>query len=115
MIIAAASTGVTIASIRIVSNKPIVMNGIMMRLFLKPLAVRVRRVISKLVKEIVVLTPAKITEKINTSCPPTPVYFVLEEKGAIKVQPAVVCTLSEHLATDNLCRFALITFSAEYQ
>jgi hypothetical protein len=47
----------------------------------------------------VVLIPAKITEIIKISWLPTPVYFILEENGVMKVQPAVVNTLLEHLVT----------------
>jgi hypothetical protein len=38
----------------------------------------------------VVLTPAKITDKTAISCEPKPVYFSLAENGVIKVQPAIV-------------------------
>jgi hypothetical protein len=64
--------------------------------YLKPGIPKVRLVINKLVKEIVVLIPAKITLIIAISWLPTPVYFVLDENGATKVQPASVSVLLEH-------------------
>jgi hypothetical protein len=45
-----------------VKNNAIVIKGIKTLLFLKPGILKVLLVINKLVKEIVVLTPAKITE-----------------------------------------------------
>jgi hypothetical protein len=63
----------------------------------RPLAQRVRRVINKLVNEIVVLTPAKITAKIAMSWLPTPVYFVFDENGVINAQPESVNVRFEHL------------------
>jgi len=45
-----------------VKNNDIVIKGNKTRLFLKPGILKVRLVINKFVKEIVVLTPAKITE-----------------------------------------------------
>jgi hypothetical protein len=95
----AASTGVTNASIRIVSNKLIEINGSNDRLFRKPDITNVLLVINKFVNDIVVLIPAKITEIIKISWLPTPVYFTFDEKGVINVQPAVVKTLLEHLET----------------
>jgi hypothetical protein len=74
-----------------------VINGISIRLFRKPGEIKVRLVISKLVKEIVVLKPAKTTLKSKTSCAPTPVNLVCAERGAINVQPEVVNVLFEHL------------------
>ena len=68
-----------------------------MRLFRKPGEIKVRLVISKLVKEIVVLKPAKTTLKSKISCAPTPVNLVCAERGAINVQPEVVNVLFEHL------------------
>jgi aromatic ring-opening dioxygenase LigB subunit len=67
MIIAAPKTGVTKANIRIVKNNAIVINGNKTRLFLKPGILKVLLVISKFVNEIVVLTPAKITDKTAIS------------------------------------------------
>jgi hypothetical protein len=67
MIIAAANTGVTKANIRIVNNKLIVIKGNNILRFLRPGILKVRLVINKLVKDIVVLTPAKITLTIATS------------------------------------------------
>jgi hypothetical protein len=57
---AAAKTGVINASILITKNRVIVINGNNILLLRKPGADIVRRVTNKLVKEIVVLTPAKI-------------------------------------------------------
>lgn len=71
--------------------------GINTRRFRKPGILNVRRVINKLVNEIVVLTPENKTLKIATSCEPKPVYFVLLEKGVIKVQPDIVKIEFEHL------------------
>jgi hypothetical protein len=67
IIIAAPKTGVIKANIRIVSNKLTVKKGKIIFLFLKPSAAKVLLVINKLVKEIVVLIPAKITEIIKIS------------------------------------------------
>jgi len=64
---AAAKTGVINANIRIVKNKAIDMNGNSIRLYLKPGILKVRLVINKFVKEMVVLTPAKITATIAIS------------------------------------------------
>jgi hypothetical protein len=86
------------ANIRIVNNRAIVIKGKRARLFRKPGIANVRRVISRLVNEIVVDTPVKITPTINRSWLPTPVNLVLEENGVIKVQPATVNVLFEHLA-----------------
>jgi len=64
---AAPKTGVINANIRITKNKVIVRNGIKTRLLRKPGADKVRLVISKLVNDIVVLTPDKITVIIAIS------------------------------------------------
>jgi hypothetical protein len=88
-----------IANIRNVNNIAIVIKGRRTLLFLKPGIAKVLLVINKLVNEIVVLTPAKITATINKSWLPTLVYLVLQEKGVIKAQPAVTDVLSEHLVT----------------
>jgi hypothetical protein len=61
-------------------------------------------VINKLVNDIVVLIPAKITDNIKTSCEPTPVYFKLELNGVIKVQPAVTSVRAEHFDTNTFLR-----------
>jgi len=87
---------VTIASIRIVKNKLIVIKGSKTLLFLSPGIANVLLVINKLVKPTVELIPAKITLKISISWLPKPVYFKLDENGVIKVQPAVTLILSEH-------------------
>ena len=81
---------------RIASKRAIVIKGNKTRRFLNPGIPKVRRVISKLVKEIVVLIPAKITEIIAISCVPTPVNFVFEENGVMKAQPDNVKVLLEH-------------------
>jgi hypothetical protein len=62
MIIAAPKTGVTNANILIVKNKAIVINGNKTLLFLNPGILKVLLVINKFVNEIVVLTPANMTE-----------------------------------------------------
>jgi hypothetical protein len=87
------------ASIRIVKNNAIVINGSKTLRFLNPGIESVLRVINKFVKLIVVVTPAKITAVMIISCPPIPVNFVLEEYGVIKVQPDKVNVLLEHLVT----------------
>jgi len=58
---------------------------------------KVLLVINKLVNETVELIPANTTETKSKSCAPIPVYFILDEKGVINVQPAVVKVLFEHL------------------
>jgi hypothetical protein len=63
----AASTGVISANIRIVKSKLIVINGNNDLLLRRPDIVNVRLVINKLVKDIVVLIPAKITDTIKIS------------------------------------------------
>jgi hypothetical protein len=90
MIIAAPKTGVINASILIVKNKFIDKKGIKVFLCLRPGIESVRRVINKLVKDIVVLIPANITDITAISCIPKPVYFNFAEKGVIKVQPLTV-------------------------
>jgi hypothetical protein len=70
--------------------------GINTRLFRRPGIDRVRRVINKLVKETVVLTPEISALKIAKSCAPKPVYLTLAEKGVIKVQPDIVKIELEH-------------------
>lgn len=62
-----------------------------------------------------VLIPAKTTDKIKTSWEPTPVYLVFELNGVIKVQPAVVKVLAEHLVTKTFLRLDWITLLAAYQ
>jgi len=73
-----------------------VIKGNKILLFFKPGIDKVLLVINKFVNDIVVLTPAKITEVINKSCVPKPVYFKLHENGVMKVQPAAVKVLFEH-------------------
>jgi len=90
MIIAAPRTGTIIDSILIVKNKFIDKNGIKSFLFLIPGIDNVLLVIKRFVKESVVLIPAKTTAIVAMSWAPKPVYFVLEEKGVIKVQPVIV-------------------------
>jgi hypothetical protein len=63
----APSTGVTNANIRIVNRRLIVIKGNKDRLFRRPDITSVLLVISKLVKDIVVLIPAKITDIIKIS------------------------------------------------
>lgn len=75
------------------------MKGIRTLLFLRPGATNVLLVIRRLVKEMVVLIPAKTTATKRTSWAPKPEYFMLEEKGVMKVQPAVTAALFEHFVT----------------
>jgi hypothetical protein len=96
IIIAAPKTGVIKASILKAKNIPIEIKGSRILLCLIPGMVKVRLVIKRLVNDTVELIPAKTTEISNKSCAPTPVYFILEENGVIKVQPAVVKVLFEH-------------------
>jgi len=63
----APKTGVITANIRKVNNNDIVINGSKILLFLRPGIDKVRLVINKLVKDIVELTPAKMTAIINKS------------------------------------------------
>lgn len=90
IIIAAPSTGVISANIRITKNRVIVKKGIRTRRLRSPGADRVRRVIRRFVKEIVVLTPDSITVIMAISWAPIPVKRVLEEKGVMKVHPDMV-------------------------
>jgi hypothetical protein len=71
-------------------NNVIVKNGIKTRLFRNPGAESVRRVISRLVNDIVVLIPESITVIIAMSCAPKPVNLTLDEKGVMNVQPDIV-------------------------
>jgi len=72
-------------------------------------------VINKFVNDIVVLTPAATTDNIRISCEPIPVYLIFDEKGVIKVQPAVVKVLLEHFVKYSLRRLLFIILSAVYQ
>jgi hypothetical protein len=65
--IAAARTGVTNANILIAKKSAIVINGNKTLLFLNPGIAKVLLVIKRFVNEMVVLTPAKITETIKIS------------------------------------------------
>jgi hypothetical protein len=94
---AAARTGVINANIRIAKNKAILMNGKRTLRFLKPGMAKVRRVINRLVNEIVVVIPAKITEIIAASILPIPVKRMALENGGINVHPAKVKVLFVHL------------------
>jgi len=96
IIIAAPSTGVISANILNAKKVPIVKNGKRTLRLRIPGIASVRLVTNKLVKETTVLTPAKITLIIKISCAPTPVYFVDDENGVIKVQPAVTKARFEH-------------------
>jgi len=87
---------VTRASNRKANSVEIVKNGNKILLLRIPGIPKVRRVTSKLVNDIVELIPAKITAIIRISWEPIPVYFVAEENGVIKVQPAVTRALFEH-------------------
>ena len=101
---AAPKTGVTIANIRRANKVPIVENGNKTLRLRIPGIAKVRLVTNKLVNEIVLLTPAKITAKIKISCAPTPVYLVHDENGVINVHPAVVNALFEHLVKKYFLR-----------
>lgn len=90
IIIAAPRTGVINANILITKNNVIVKKGNRTRLFLRPGADKVLRVINKFVNDMVVLTPESITVIIAISCAPSPVNLVLDENGVIKVQPDIV-------------------------
>jgi len=63
------------------------------------------------VNDIVVLIPAKITDKIKISWEPTPVYFKFELNGVINVQPAVTKVLAEHFDTKIFFLLVFITLS----
>lgn len=91
------------------------MNGIKMRLVRSPGIAKVRLVTNKLVTDIVVLIPAKITPKINISWTPKPVNLKSEEKGVINVHPATVCVALEHFATYLFCLRARDARLAKYQ
>jgi len=95
--IAAAKTGVIKTSIRKESKIAILTKGNSTLRFLNPGIAKVLLVISKLVKDMVELTPAKITPNTSRSCEPTPLYLVLLENGVMNVQPAVTNVLFEHL------------------
>jgi len=60
---------------------------------------KVLRVTNKLVNDMVVLNPDKITTTIATSWAPAPVNLVFAENGVIKVHPDMVNILLLHLAT----------------
>ena len=108
IIIAAPRTGVMRASIRITRNKVIERKGINTRRLRSPGADSVRRVINRLVKEIVVLTPESMTLIIAISCAPSPVKRVLLENGVINVQPAITRVELLALGSDFfLTRFVL--------
>jgi hypothetical protein len=67
------------------------------------------------VKETVLLIPANITDKSSKSCAPTPVYLIFDEKGVIKVHPAVVKVLLEHLVKYTFLRLTLLIRLTTYQ
>jgi len=83
--------------------------------FLRPGILSVRRVINKFVNEIVVLIPAKITLTIAMSWLPTPVNFVLHEKGATKVHPAIVNVRFEHFVIYTFFLRILVNFFTVFQ
>ena len=89
IIIAAPKTGVMRASIRITRKRVIDKKGINTRRLRNPGADSVRRVINRLVNDIVVLTPESMTLIIAISCAPKPVNRVLLENGVMKVHPAI--------------------------
>jgi hypothetical protein len=71
-------------------------------------------VINKFVNEIVVLTPANTTESNSISCAPKPVNFKFEEKGVIKVQPAVHAVLFAHFVKNTFFLLEDTVFSAKH-
>jgi len=91
------------------------MKGSKILLFRNPGILNVRRVISKFVNEMVVLTPAKITLTIATSWLPIPVNLVLHENGATKVQPAMVNVLFEHFVIYTFFLLILVNFLIAFQ
>lgn len=66
-------------------------------LFFKPGILKTLLVINKFVTDKVELIPVNIIDTIATSWDPNPVKVVLEEKGVINVQPAIVYEELEHL------------------
>jgi len=98
-----------------VNNKLIVINGNKIRRLRNPGILNVRRVINKFVKDIVVLTPAKITLTIATSWLPIPVNFVLHENGATNVHPAIVSVRFEHLVIYTFLRRIFVNFLIAFQ
>jgi len=98
IIIAAPKTGVIKASIRITRNKVMLIKGIRTLLLRNPGMESVRRVIKRLVNDIVVLKPASKTLIIATSWAPLPVNLRFPEKGVMKVHPDIVKIEFEHLA-----------------
>jgi hypothetical protein len=112
IIIAAAKTGVIRANIRIARNSAILINGRSTFRFLRPGIANVRLVINKLVKEIVVVTPANITEIIAASMLPNPVNRIALEKGGINVQPANVKVLLLHFVKYIFLRRLPVTLVA---
>ena len=107
--------GVITAKALNIKSIEIVMKGISIRLFLKPGIVKVRRVTSKLVNEIVVLIPAKYTPTTSISCIPAPVNCSLEEKGVINVHPETVCVAFEHLTKCLFLRLTELAFVVKNQ
>lgn len=89
MIIAAPKTGVIRANILIVKNREMERKGIKDFLFFKPGIDKVLLVIRRLVYEMVVEIPARITPRTAISWAPKPAYLVWEENGVIKVHPVV--------------------------
>jgi len=112
---AAARTGVTKTNNLSANRVAMVTNGNNTLLLLKPGIARVLLVISRLVKDTVVLTPANITDNIKISWAPAPEYFKLDENGVIKVQPAVTKVLFEHFVKYSFFLPALTTLDAAYQ
>jgi len=106
---------VTNANILIANRRAIVIKGNKILRFRKPGIPKVRLVIKRLVNDIVVLTPAKITESIAISCEPTPVYLVLDENGVIKAQPAKVNVRLEHFVKNIFFRRIFVTRLAANQ
>jgi hypothetical protein len=89
--------------------------GIRTLLLRKPGIDKVLLVIRRFVKETVVLTPAKITLKIATSCAPAPVNLKLPEKGVINVHPDIVKIELGHFARTIFFLLSLTTYILKSQ
>jgi hypothetical protein len=98
-----------------VKKRAMVINGNKTLLFLKPGILNVLLVINKLVNDMVVLTPAKITDTTATSWLPIPVNLVLLENGVIKAHPDIVNVLFEHFVKYTFFLLAFTALFATYQ
>eukprot|EP01015_Nassula_variabilis_P002660 TRINITY_DN1154_c0_g1_i13.p1 TRINITY_DN1154_c0_g1~~TRINITY_DN1154_c0_g1_i13.p1 ORF type:complete len:278 (+),score=-17.42 TRINITY_DN1154_c0_g1_i13:2-835(+) len=114
IIIAAAKTGVIKANIRIVKNKAMLMKGSRTLRQRRPGIAKVRLVIRRLVNDMVVVTPAKMTDTIAASILPQAVNLTALENGGIKVHPAIVKVLLLHLVKQIFRRLFPVTLVAKY-